>query len=120
MLLGPEQASTSSFRKLLQLEHLQGRIGLVAINECHTIRHWQEFRPAFSMLGQLRDLLPKDVLWFACSATLDEETQTAILEHSGFRQYGPKPYQAAVVRTSINRMDMSICIRPIPKGLLSK
>jgi superfamily II DNA helicase RecQ len=37
VLLGPEQASNRGFRNILKSTELQGRIGLVAIDECHLI-----------------------------------------------------------------------------------
>ena len=38
ILLGPEQASSTAFRALLKEPDVQSNIGLVAIDECHTIR----------------------------------------------------------------------------------
>ena len=85
VLLGPEQASSPAFRELLKEPTMQAAIGLVAIDECHVIRQWAGFRPKFTMIGELRMILRRDVVWFACSATLDSETQELVLKSAGFR-----------------------------------
>ncbi|KAH8590342.1 hypothetical protein B0O99DRAFT_466700, partial [Bisporella sp. PMI_857] len=66
ILLRPEQASSSEFRKLLKTSNLQSNIGLVAINKCHL----KNFRVAFTMLSQLQTILLRDVIWFGCSGTV--------------------------------------------------
>ena len=71
ILFGPEQASASAFRELLKEPEVQSQIGLVAIDECHTVSQWSEFRPEFTMIGELRMILRRDIVWLACSATMD-------------------------------------------------
>ena len=119
VLLGPEQASSEEFRTALKRPELQARIGLVAIDECHLVKQWETFRPHFTMLGQLRQLLRQDIVWFGCSATLDLEVEQHILQSAGFRTVGPNYYETEVIRTSINRLDISLSICSIPKGKLS-
>ena len=116
ILLGPEQASSRAFRAALRSPTLQVQLGLVAIDECHLIEQWQTFRPEFMMLGQLRAILLPDVVWFACSATIDEATERTVLQYSGLRPVGPDMYQTEVIRTSIDRKDISICVRPLPRN----
>jgi len=116
VLLGPEQASSKAFRAVLRDPLLQRRVGLVAIDECHLVKQWSVFRPEFTMLGQLRTILHQDVVWFGCSATLDNAAEELILNSAGFRCVGPHPYQTEVIRTSINRDDISIVVEPIPRG----
>ncbi|KAF1975379.1 hypothetical protein BU23DRAFT_566928 [Bimuria novae-zelandiae CBS 107.79] len=62
VLLGPEQASTRAFRKILRDAAFQARIGLLAIDECHLVMQWEEFRPAFTLISELRTILHKDVV----------------------------------------------------------
>ncbi len=62
VLVGPEQASSMSFRDALKSPELQARIGLVAIDECHLVKQWESFRPTFTMLGELRTILRQDVV----------------------------------------------------------
>ena len=118
VLLGPEQASSPAFRKMLQDPSVQKMIGLVAIDECHTIRAWRDFRHAFNRLGELRVVLGQSVVWFGCSATVDEETERSLLLGSGFREVGTAPYQTQVIRTTIDRPDIAICFHPIPRKQL--
>ncbi|TEY25590.1 hypothetical protein BOTCAL_1275g00010 [Botryotinia calthae] len=110
----PEQAASSKFRDALASPELQSNIGLVAIDECHLISQWKEFRPKFTMLGQLRHLLPQEVMWFGCTATLDAESQKVVLDDGGFRRLGSRPYQTHIIRTSVDRPNISLAIVPIP------
>jgi superfamily II DNA helicase RecQ len=41
ILLGPEQATAQEFRKILQDPDFQGKVGLVAIDECHVLSQWK-------------------------------------------------------------------------------
>ena len=116
VLLGPEQASSKAFRAVLRDPLFQRRVGLVAIDECHLVKQWSVFRAEFTMLGQLRTILHQDVFWFGCSATLDNAGEELVLDSAGFRCVGPRPYQTEVIRTSINRDDISIVVVPIPRG----
>ena len=118
ILFGPEQATTKEFRKALKRPEFQARIGLVAIDECHLVKQWKEFRPAFTMLGELRMILHRDVMWFACSATLSDEAKKLVLNDSGFRPVGDAQYQTEIIRTSIDRSDIGIGMFPIPRGKL--
>ncbi|EDN04857.1 predicted protein [Histoplasma mississippiense (nom. inval.)] len=69
VLLSPEQALSKVFKGALMKPDFQARIGLVAIDECHLIHQWKNFRTQFAMLGQLRLLLREDIVWFGCTAT---------------------------------------------------
>jgi superfamily II DNA helicase RecQ len=117
ILLGPEKASSKKFRALLTNPRFQGSIGLVAIDECHLVYQWgKEFRSNFAMLYELRLLLRRDIVWFGCSATLSPSIQQSVLDQAGFRPLGDNPYEIEVIRTSINRADISLSVSPIPKG----
>ena len=39
-----------------------------------------------------------------------------VLANAGFRPVGRHLYQTEVIRTSIDRPDVSICVRPLPRG----
>ena len=94
---------------------------MVTIDECYLVKQWGEkFRQAYSTLHTLRSILPHKVVWFGCTATLDKDTEEAILHHAGFRQLGNNPYETEILRTSINRTDLSLCICPIPRKQLTK
>jgi superfamily II DNA helicase RecQ len=98
---------------------LQRMIGLVAIDECHLIKQWQDFRDKFTMLGELRLILRDHVVWFGCTATLDAIAEQLVLKNAGFRTIGTNSYQTEVVRTSIDRLDLSISVCPIPRKQLA-
>jgi len=119
ILLGPEQASSKEFRRVMKAVSFQNRIGLVAIDECHLVKQWNEFRPAFSMICQLRSILPQDVVWFGCSATLDATAEKLVLSQAGFRVQGPRMYQTEVIRTSIDRPDVAIHLQPLRRGRIA-
>ncbi|KAF2024851.1 hypothetical protein EK21DRAFT_77792, partial [Setomelanomma holmii] len=115
VLLGPEQASTRAFRKILRDATFQARVGLVAIDECHLIMQWEEFRPAFTLIGELRSILHEHVVWFGCSATLDRVSEGRVLRTAGFRPVGNRIHQTEVIRTSIDRPDVALSVIPIPR-----
>lgn len=119
VLLGPEQATAESFREALKDPVFQARIGLLAIDECHLVKQWEKFMPQSTMLYQLRQILREDVIWFGCSDTLDAETEALVLNKAGFRSVGEQFYQTMVIRTSINRADLSLSVMPIPRGTKS-
>jgi superfamily II DNA/RNA helicase len=119
VLLGPEQASSKDFREALKDATFQSKIGLVAIDECHLVDQWKDFRAQFTMLGELRTILQRRVVWFGCSATVEEGVENIVLKSAGFRAVGKHRYQTEVVRTSINRNDIRLSVLPIPRGGLS-
>jgi len=119
ILLGPEQASTRAFRDVLKSTEFQARIGLVAIDECHLVMEWEKFRPAFTLIGELRTILHQNIVWFGCSATLDAAGEKRVLETAGFRPIGNRMYHTEVIRTSIDRPDVALCVIPIPQGKLT-
>lgn len=119
VLLGPEQASSRAFRDVLKSTEFQARIGLVAIDECHLVMEWEKFRPAFTLLGELRTILHQDIVWFGCSATLDAAGERRVLETAGFRAVGNRMHQTEVIRTSIDRPDVALCVIPLPRGKLT-
>ncbi|EDN07265.1 predicted protein [Histoplasma mississippiense (nom. inval.)] len=118
ILLSPEQALCKRFQHVLQDPTLQEKIGLVAIDECHLVTQWSQFRSQFARLGHLRLLLREDIVWFGCSATLSSKAEDIILQEAGFRSIGVNPRQTQVIRTSINRPDIFIGVHPIPRGKL--
>jgi hypothetical protein len=94
------------------------RIGLVAIDDAHLIRQWGiGFRPEFMAIGELRILLPKEVVWFACTATASAETQHVIQTKAGFRSIGDGPYQSQLIRTSTDRPNVSLVVLAIKRHM---
>jgi superfamily II DNA or RNA helicase len=114
ILLGAEQSVSTEFREILLDPELRGRIGLVAIDECHVIDQWKDFRSEFTLIYELRRTLSTETLYFACSATVDQESERFILDMCGFNPEGNNPGDLEIIRTSIDRPDISLCICPIP------
>jgi len=85
ILLGAEQAASPEFRAILLDPQLKGRIGLVAIDECHVIDQWQDFRSEFTLIYELRRMLSTETVYFACSATVDQESERFIIDKCGFK-----------------------------------
>ncbi|KAF2669323.1 P-loop containing nucleoside triphosphate hydrolase protein [Microthyrium microscopicum] len=119
ILLSPELVSSPDFRKLLKDVEFQQRIGCVAIDECHLVHQWRNFRTKFTMIGELRAILPQDVVWFGCTGTLSRPAQETVLQLGGFRRLGQHQRQTTLLRTSIDRPDLSIVVRFIEKGKLT-
>ena len=115
ILLRPKQAALKSFQNALRNPQLQAIIGLLAIDECYLVKHQKDFWPAFSILGKLRVLLRREIVQFGCSTTLNKEAEQLILNNAGFCTVGYYAYQTEVIRTSINRANISICISPLPR-----
>src|SRR6266480_4151296 len=91
ILLRPEQATSPEFHKILQDPHFQQRVGLVAIDECHVLSQWKEFRNEYVLIHELRRSLPSSTVFFGCSATMDIETEQVVKRLGGFRAEGTKP-----------------------------
>ena len=119
LLLGPEQASRRAFRKILRRPEFQDRIGLVAIDECHLLNQWRDFRPEITMISELRTILHQDVVWFGCSATMDAKDESHVLNTAGFRSVGTGKHRTEVIRTSVDRPDISISVLPLARGKLT-
>lgn len=119
ILLSSEQALFKEFKHILLNADLQAKIGLVAIDECHLIKQWENFRGKFAMLDQLRMLLRQNILWFGCSATLSEKDEKVVLETGGFRGLGTQPWETGVIRTFIDRPDVFISVHSVPRGKLN-
>lgn len=64
----------------------------------------------------MRRTLSTETVFFACSATIDRESEQFILEKGGFTAEGNNPGDLEIIRTSIDRPDISICICSIPAG----
>jgi hypothetical protein len=96
----------------------RNRIGLLAIDEAHYVRQWGAgFRVEFAALGELRILLPRDVVWFACTATASEETRAVVLGSVGFRPVGLGEYRTTVIQTSVNRPEIALVVLPISRHM---
>jgi hypothetical protein len=71
------------------------------------------------MIHELRRSLLSETVFFGCSATLDLETENAVKRFGGFREEGSNAGQLEIIRTSVDRPDISICALPILKGKMN-
>jgi len=69
LYITPEQATTSTFKDLLQRLVKHNKISYIAVDEAHCVSQWgHDFRPDYLKLGQLRSEYPK-IPWIALTAT---------------------------------------------------
>lgn len=115
ILLGPEQAISDDFLRAVENSNFQSKIGLLAIDECHLVCQWKDFRPQFANLSRLRRKLQQSCVLFGCTATISDEAEHQILTEAGFNRVGRNPGQTEVVRTSIDRPDVFLYVQPIPR-----
>jgi hypothetical protein len=116
ILLGPEQLMSPEFRRLFLDTMFYSRVRLVAIDECHVIRQWKDFRREFLRFQELRRSLSSQAVFFACTATLDAVTEADVCRYGGFHRVGTEPGFLEIIRTSIDRPEIGISIQPIEKG----
>ena len=108
ILLGPELAVSKQFQDVCNDPRFRERVALVTIDEFHLVDHWSKFRQHFGYIFTLRSRLTESVPWFGCSATLDPKTLKRAMELTVFEK------TTTVLRTSVDRPDISMAIFPIP------
>jgi len=101
------------FIQLLRNATFNQRIAFIAIDELHTVYQWKDFRSSYPNLHFLRSIIPQSIPLFGCTATLTEEAETFVLYHAGFR-----PENVHILRTSIDRPDVSIIVQCLKKGAI--
>ena len=115
VLLGPEQALSQEFRKVIRDPHFQKRLVMVAIDEAHLISQWgDDFRKDYAHLVALRGLISQTVPILACSATMDASTLKKVIQTAGF-----KP-DVRIIRTSIDRPEISYIVQQLEPRTISR
>ena len=115
VLFGPEQAASSEIRDLLREPTFQYRIRVIVVDECHVASQWKEFREKYRQLHELRRSLPSSVPVFACTATLDNESELDVRRYIGLRDERDHPPRIRTIRTSIDRPEISIAAIPLAR-----
>jgi Helicase conserved C-terminal domain/DEAD/DEAH box helicase len=113
ILLGPEQLTSPDFHKLLRDNRLSSKIGLLAIDEAHCIRMWSAFRAQYMQIWRAVRILPKDIVLFACTATMNKETENAIIRDGGFNEFRDWNRDEGIIRTSIDRTNAAIILKRV-------
>src|SRR5579871_772445 len=118
ILMGPEQLLCPKFRDVLRNPEFRAKLGLFAVDEAHCVLMWSAFRAQYAQLHQIREHLPSHVVSFACTATMDVNTEERIIQHLGFNFCQSRNPQTGdvkqwdkttgVIRTSIDRPEISI------------
>src|SRR5947209_3596715 len=99
ILLSPEHALGEHFALISRDASFTSKVLMVAVDEVHLVKQWglSEFRKDYSQLAGLRSKLGDDVVWFACSATVDADTMSKVIAHVKFHP------MVKILRTSIER-----------------
>ena len=118
VLLGPEQATTPEFRSIITDPAFAAHVGIVALDELHTVATWTDFREKYTHLSELRRGLGDSVPIFGCTATLTVEQEAIAKESVGFRPDGLYKNNTKVIRICIDRPDIAIQAAPIPRGTI--
>jgi hypothetical protein len=113
ILLGPEQLNAPDFCEILRDNQLSSNIGLLAIDEAHCIRMWSAFRAQYMHIWRAVRILPKDIVLFACTATMNKKTQDAIIRDGGFQEFKNWNSDEGIIRTSIDRTNATIVLRRV-------
>lgn len=112
IVMGPEQGQNFYFKRLLRNPAFNSQVCAIVVDEAHIIATWgKEFRPDFSLIYQVRELMPRRIPLFACTATLDRVNQDYILKHAGLDISNME-----MIRTSVDRPELSIIIQPLIRG----
>ena len=100
--------ATSYFWKLLRKDRIcpfLAHLVLVAVDECHCVNEWHEFRPEYQLIGSLREILAT-VPFMALSATMTTSSENFITESANLRN----PFH---IRRSIARPNITITTHEI-------
>ena len=79
-----EQTSIKIFQTALKNILIQIHIDLVIIDECYLVKQWKNFQSAFTILNEFKMIFHQNVIWFNCSAILNEKTKQLILFSTDF------------------------------------
>lgn len=90
------------------------KLGLVAIDELHLVRHWDSFRKSFARLGVVRGWVGNHVPLFGCSGTLSDGDRVMIQSRCAFQPVGRLARQTQIFRELIDRPNLSLRLCPMP------
>lgn len=88
IVMGPEQAASDEMRDIFRDPGFSMRVGIIIIDECHVVSDWKDFRASVQEILLMRNMLPRNVHMFGCTATLTEEQEVDVRKFGGFRSEG--------------------------------
>lgn len=116
ILLGPEQAVSPRFRRILRDPDFVKRVGIIIIDECHILSVWGTFRFSVTLIHELRNILPSRVVMYGCTATLTEEQERDVKKNGGFRPEDSSLHGLKVFRVDVDRPEIQLVATPIMQG----
>ena len=72
----------------------------------------------YAQIYELRILLRRDTVWLGASATISKEIEEYVLTNYGFREVSDRPFYTKIIRSSIDRLDITYILKKIPKAQL--
>ncbi|KAF8174363.1 hypothetical protein K438DRAFT_1489764, partial [Mycena galopus ATCC 62051] len=81
----PEMLESPRFARLVHSEPWQGRISAVYIDEAHLVHQTHTWRPAYSRLYQLRNIIGHEIPLICLSATCPTLFQNSLITHAAFK-----------------------------------
>src|SRR5579871_2734249 len=125
VIMSPEQLLCPEFLDVLQNPEFRVKLGLFAIDEAHCVLMWSSFRAQYFQLHRIREHLPSHVITFACTATMDSNTEERIIQGLGFNYCQSRDPRTGdlkqwdkttgVIRMSVDRPNISISRVRLPK-----
>ncbi len=91
----------------------------MAINKYYILYQWKEFQSNFVLIYELHQFFLLNVVFFGYSIIIDTKIEQVIKKYSGFQLEGTKLGILEIIRTSIDQLDISIYMFPIPKGKIN-
>lgn len=116
ILLGPEQAVSPRFKSILRDPDFAKRVGLIIIDEVHVLSTWSIFRDSVTYIRELRHILPSRVVMYGCTGTLTRAQEIDVIAYAGFNPASSSVLGLKLIRISVDRPELQICICPILKG----
>ncbi|CAB3379093.1 Hypothetical predicted protein [Cloeon dipterum] len=99
LYITPEQATTDTFRELVQKLYKSEKLGSFVVDEAHCVSQWgHDFRPDYLKLGRLRQLCPR-VQWVAVTATAGKNVQKDIYEQ--LKLQNPAAFRVSCFRSNL-------------------
>jgi ATP-dependent DNA helicase RecQ len=106
LLISPERLNAWGFRQRV-LPHLAGRIGLLVIDEAHTLSDWgSDFRPDYRRIRDVLAGLPDGTPVLATTATANSRVTADVADQIGT--------DVITLRGSLDRTSLTLSVVPTP------